>query len=85
MKKYKIIYADPPWAYRTWSQKGKGRSAERHYSTMSIEEIKALPVGKLADKDCALFMWITFPLLHEAMDVLEAWGFSYKSVAFVWV
>ena len=85
MKEYKIIYADPPWAYRTWSQKGKGRSAENHYSTMSIEEIKALPVGKLADKDCALFMWITFPLLHEAMDVLEAWGFIYKSVAFVWV
>ena len=52
---------------------------------MSLADIKALPVGELADKDCALFMWITFPLLREAWDVVEAWGFTYKSVAFVWV
>lgn len=85
MKKYKVIYADPPWAYRAWSEKGKGRSAESHYSTMSLADIKALPVGELADKDCALFLWITFPLLREAWDVVESWGFTYKSVAFVWV
>ena len=85
MKRYTVIYADPPWAYRVWSQKGAGRSAESHYSTMSLEDIKALPVGKLADKNCALFMWITFPLLREAWDVVEAWGFKYKSVAFVWI
>ena len=52
---------------------------------MSIEDIKALPVGELADKACALFLWITFPCLYEALEVLEAWGFSYKTVAFVWV
>lgn len=52
---------------------------------MSIEEIKALPVGELADKNCALFMWLTFPCLYEALDVLKAWGFQYKTVAFVWV
>ena len=85
MKKYSVIYADPPWAYRAWSKKGMGRSAESHYPTMSLEDIKALPVGELAEKDCALFMWITFPLLKEAWDVVEAWGFAYKSVAFVWV
>ena len=85
MKRYTVIYADPPWAYRVWSQKGAGRSAESHYSTMSLEDIKALPVGKLADKNCALFMWITFPLLREAWDVVEAGGFKYKSVAFVWI
>lgn len=67
------------------AQKGKGRSAESHYSTMSLDDIKALPVGELADKDCALFMWITFPLLREAWNVIESWGFTYKSVAFVWV
>ena len=61
MKKYSIIYADPPWAYRTYSKKGQGRSAESHYPTMCIEDIKALPVGELAAKDCALFLWITFP------------------------
>ena len=48
MKKYSIIYADPPWAYRTYSKKGQGRSAESHYPTMCIEDIKALPVGELA-------------------------------------
>ena len=85
MKKYNVIYCDPPWAYRVWSQKGNGRSAESHYSTMSLEDIKALPVGELAEKDCALFMWITFPLLNEAFHVLDAWGFTYKSVAFGWV
>lgn len=57
MKKYDIIYADPPWQYRTYSKKGKGRSAESHYPTMSIEEIKALPVGELAAKGlCALYV-----------------------------
>ena len=58
----KVIYADPPWAYKVWSKKGAGRSAESHYPTMDIASIKALPVGELADKDCALFLWITFPL-----------------------
>ena len=52
---------------------------------LSIEDIKALPVGELAAKDCALFLWITFPCLCEALEVLTAWGFSYKTVAFVWV
>lgn len=85
MKKYNVIYADPPWAYKVWSKKGAGRSAESHYPTMKIEDIKALPIGELADKDCALFLWITFPMLREAWGVLDAWGFQYKSVAFVWV
>ena len=85
MKKYSVIYADPPWAYKVWSKKGQGRSAESHYSTMSIEDIKALPVGELADENCALFMWITFPLLREAWSVIDAWGFTFKTVAFVWV
>ncbi len=85
MGKYNVIYADPPWQYKTYSKKGQGRSAESHYPTMSIADIKALPVGELAAKDCALFMWTTFPCLMEAFEVLDAWGFSYKTVAFVWV
>lgn len=85
MKTYQVIYADPPWAYRVWSKKGAGRSAESHYPTMSLEDIKALPVADLADQDCALFLWITFPMLREAWSVMDAWGFSFKTVAFVWV
>ena len=85
MKKYSVIYADPPWRYKVYSKKGLGRSAESHYPTMSLEDIKALPIGELAAKDCALFMWITFPCMQEAFQVLEAWGFEYKTTAFVWI
>ena len=85
IKKYGIIYADPPWQYKVYSKKGAGRSAESHYPTMSIEDIRALPVGELADRDCALFLWITFPMLLDALSVIKAWGFTYKTVAFAWV
>lgn len=60
-KKYSVIYADPPWQFKAYSAKGMGRSAEKHYPTMDIEAIKGLPVGELADRDCALFLWVTFP------------------------
>ena len=85
MKKYNVILADPPWAYRVWSKKDVGRTAESHYPTMSIEDIRALPVGDLAADNCALFLWITFPQLHEAFSLIESWGFVYKTMAFVWV
>ena len=60
-------------------------AAEKHYPTMGIDELCALPVPELAAKDCALFLWVTFPLLQEAWPLMDAWGFCYKSVAFVWV
>lgn len=82
MKKYKIIYADPPWRYARSKVQG---AAEKHYPTMSIEELCALPVKEIADKDCILFLWATFPQLKEALQLIKAWGFTYKSVAFVWL
>lgn len=85
MKKYSIIYADPPWHFRTYSRKGMGRSADRHYPTMSIDQIKALPVESIAADDCALFLWATFPNLQQALEVITAWGFTFRTVAFVWV
>ena len=84
-KKYSVILADPPWRYRAYSGKDVGRTAESHYPTMALEDIKALPVADIADKDCALFLWVTFPCLLEGMEVIRAWGFTYKTVAFVWV
>ncbi|MBD5532825.1 MAG: adenine methyltransferase [Lachnospiraceae bacterium] len=84
-KKYSVILADPPWHFKTYSEKGMDRSADRHYHTMNIEDIKALPVAGIADKDCALFLWVTFPCLQEGLEVIKAWGFTYKTVAFVWV
>lgn len=83
--KYNIIYADPPWVFQAWSSKGNDRSAEKHYPTMTIEEIKALPVREITAKDAILFLWATFPTLDKAFQVINAWGFVYKTVAFVWV
>lgn len=85
MKPYEIILADPPWAYKVWAKKGRGCTAENHYPTMRIEDIRALPVGGLAAKDCTLFLWATMPTLPEALSAIQAWGFTYKTVAFVWV
>ncbi len=82
MNKYTVIYADPPWRYR---QKDINGAVERHYPTMSMEELCALSVAEIAARDCALFLWATFPQLPEALRLIQAWGFQYKTVAFVWV
>lgn len=84
-KKYNIIYADPPWQYKVYSKKGAGRSAESHYPTMNIDDICNLPISEIADKNATLFLWATFPNLKEAFDVIKAWGFTYKTVAFTWI
>ena len=77
-----MIYADPPWRY---SAKGVQGAAEHHYPTMSINELCALPVAELSAPDSALFLWATFPQLPEALRLIRAWGFAYKTVAFVWL
>jgi N6-adenosine-specific RNA methylase IME4 len=84
-KKFSVIYADPPWKFKVYSGKGKKRSADRHYDTAPLDDIKVLPVANLAEEDCALFMWCVMPELPGALDVIRAWGFEYKTVAFVWV
>ena len=71
-KKYGVIYADPPWRYQM--SRGSG-----------IEEICALPIADIAAKDCVLFLWATFPQLKEALQVIDAWGFRYKTLAFLWL
>lgn len=83
-KHFKIISADAPWTFVTRSAKGKGRSAERHYACMSIDDIKLLPVSALAAPDCMLFFWVTDPFLEIGLDVISAWGFRYKTVGFTW-
>ena len=84
-KQFSVIYADPPWTFKTYSDKGKQRSAERHYDTKGLDAIKALPVEQLAAKDCALFLWSIDPEMPEALEVIKAWGFTYQSVGFIWV
>jgi N6-adenosine-specific RNA methylase IME4 len=82
---YRVVYADPPWRFATFSDKGKGRSAEAHYDCMPLPEIRSLPVGSWAATESVLFLWTTDPMLRHALDVIEAWGFTYKTVAFYWV
>lgn len=79
------ILADPPWAFQTWSEKGKGRAAERHYATMRLQDIAALPVADVAARDCVLFLWVTWPMLRQALGVIGSWGFAYKTCAFDWM
>lgn len=85
-KKYKIIYADPAWSYNPRKNKNTkfGGGAMGHYQTMSLEAIKGLPVQSIADDNCALFLWATFPKLQEALDVIKSWGFEYKTLGFSW-
>ncbi len=92
---YGCILADPPWSFRSWSDKGKNRApdalvrqkglAERHYKTMSLDDIKALPVGDVAAKDSVLIMWVVDCMIPEALAVGTAWGFKFKTTAFPWM
>lgn len=93
---YGAIVADPPWQFSVRSPKGAsrlpdgevenadGRTAPRHYPTMPLAQIRALPVGVLAARDCALFLWAIDSMLPQALEIGAAWGFTYKTVAFTW-
>jgi N6-adenosine-specific RNA methylase IME4 len=87
-KKYKVIYADPPWKFSSKElQKYGGErftSMDKHYETQSKDWINDLPVNEIADTDCCLFMWSTDAHLEEAIATMGHWGFKYKTVAFVW-
>ena len=82
--KYSIIYADPPWTYRDKALAGK-RGACCKYPVMTLDDICALPVETITCKNCYLFLWVTMPKLNECWKVITAWGFTYKTCAFVWV
>ena len=80
-----VIYADLGWEFEAFSREGRMRSGDAYYRTDDVEKIKALPVAPLAGKDCALLLWATWPNLPDAFAVIKAWGFTYKTDAFVWV
>jgi len=81
---YGVIYADPPWSFKTFSNKGKDRSPEKHYPVLNLTDICNLPVGRIAKDDSVLLMWVCDPMLDQAFEVIEAWGFKYKTVGFTW-
>lgn len=76
-KKYQVIYADPPWQYRF--SKSKNRDIQNHYPTMSLHDICRLDISSITDNNCVLYLWATAPKLVEALNVISAWGFKYKS------
>ena len=85
-KKYQIIYADPPWNFNFQKRNGLSDAAkEKLYPTMKAQDIVDLPVGQIADRDCVLFLWVMNSELQLALRCIEAWGFTYKTVAFTWV
>lgn len=84
-KKYKVLYVDPPWKFKSWSLKGTARSAMRHYKVMKTKDICKLPIGNLAAKDSILLIWAVGPQLPDALEVIDAWGFTYKTLGFTWM
>ncbi len=82
---FPVILCDPPWRYEVYSRDtGLGRSAESHYPTMTDDELRRLDVLSIAAPDCSLFMWATWPCLLQALALGVAWGFTYKTCAFLW-
>ena len=91
MKKYQIIYADPPWDYKGQKQhRGAGAGgkdsggAETHYPCMKLRQLKLMRVPEITEDDCLLFMWATSPHLDQAIELMQSWGFDYKTIGFVW-
>lgn len=91
MKKYNIIYADPAWKYNkgvrqeTFPKRKQTRTErELPYQTMTLDEMKALDVNSISEKDSALFMWVTDSHLKQGIELMESWGFKYKTIAFIW-
>ena len=98
MGPFRLIAADPPWQFATFSSKGRDRcpdgpltrnqsrqnSPARHYDTMPLQDIKDMPVSDVAADDCLLLMWAVDPMIPQALDVGRCWGFEFKTVGFYW-
>lgn len=95
MKEYQVIYADPAWQYgskelygdktKESKRENRFRKLDRIYDTMSLADIKQLPVQNMVGKNAACFLWVTDSHLKEGIEVLESWGFKYKTIAFNWI
>lgn len=81
---FDLIMADPPWLYRNWSEAGTDKNAVAHYDCTPLDWIAGLPVSALAADDCLLWLWATNPMLRDALAVIDAWGFTYKTAG-TWV
>ena len=83
---FSLLYADPPWRFKTYSKAGLGKSADNHYTTMSIDEMRTLPVVDIAADNSLLVMWVYDPMLLEAISLAASWGFyNLTTVEFRWL
>lgn len=82
---FRVILADPPWAFENYSENGEAKNPNQHYACQDLEWIKALPVRVLGADDCVLFVWCTWPLMPHWNSVIDAWGFQYAGLAWEWV
>ena len=83
-KQYDIIYIDPPWAHKDLLIVS-GSKASNHYNTMTLDQLAGLPVKDIANPEASLlFMWVVSPMLDDGLTVGTAWGFVFKTVAFIW-
>jgi site-specific DNA-methyltransferase (adenine-specific) len=82
--RWPVLYADPPWEYKNWSD-AKNGAAKSSYTTTSTRDMMEWPVKELAEPDALLFMWCTWPKLEEGLRVMGAWDFEYVTTPFVWV
>ncbi len=76
---FRLIMADPPWSFDNFSEAGEEKNAKAHYACTPLDWIKSLPVSTLAAENCVLWLWATNPMLREAIEVMSAWGFEYKT------
>jgi len=84
IRRYGVIYADPPWNFKNFSEKGTGRNAVAHYKCMDFAQLIAVQPQRWAASDCVLFLWATDPMLPKALELIDTWGFTYKTVGFYW-
>ena len=78
-QRYKALLVNPPWRFTLHSSRGEKKSPQAHYHCMSTAELRALPVGQLAAPDSLMNMWATWPMINEALDLMKAWGFTFKT------
>ena len=87
-KKYQIIYADPPWTYKSKECLAKtsilNGKLNTHYKTMPLKEIKELDIQSISDDNSLLFLWVVSPMLGDGIDLMKSWGFKYSTIAFIW-
>jgi N6-adenosine-specific RNA methylase IME4 len=84
-RKARLVLADPPWDWASYSRKGEGRSAKAHYDVMPMQEIKSLPVWDWVKDDCALCLWVHNSMIPDGLEVMKSWGFTYKARGFTWL